>query len=164
MNTNLLLPNLYKKIGWVLFIPTFILGVFVLFFDFKLDWLGTKVFAIYAGSGLKILSDTDTGQFFILTSGNYTQTLAGVLCLISLLMVAFSREKIEDEFIGSTRMDSLRWATYFNYFVLIFCFIFFFDFEFLYIMIFNMFTILIFFICRFNFKLYQERKQMSHEK
>ncbi|MBK8052639.1 MAG: hypothetical protein IPK35_04980 [Saprospiraceae bacterium] len=163
MNTNLLLPNFCKKIGWVLFFPSFILGVFVLFFDFELNWLGSKVFTIYASDGLKLFNKGDIG-FFKFITGNYTQTIAGVMCLISLMMVAFSREKIEDEFIWRTRMDSLLWATYINYFILIFCFLFIFGAEFLYIMIFNMFTILIIFICRFNFKLYQERKQMSYEK
>jgi len=148
MNTKLLLPYYFKKIGWILFIPSFVLGIIVLFYNLELDWLGEKVFAIYSGSG----------------PGNYTQTIVGVLCLISLMMIAFSKEKTEDEFIWRTRMDSLLWATYINYFILIFCFIFFFDFEFLYIMIFNMFTILIFFIFRFNFILYKEGKTLNHEK
>ncbi len=164
MDTNLLLPYFYKKIGWIIFIPSFILGIFVLFINVEFDWLGGKVFTIYAGSGIKILNESDTGQFFSFTSGNYTQTLVGVLCMVSLMMIAFSKEKTEDEFIWRTRMDSLLWATYINYFILIFCFLFFFGFEFLYVMIFNMFTILIFFIFRFNYILQRERKTMQYEK
>ncbi|MBK8516686.1 MAG: hypothetical protein IPL55_10515 [Saprospiraceae bacterium] len=164
MNTNLLLPDFYKKLGWLLFIPSFILGFFVLFFDLKFDWLGSEVFAIYSGSGIKILNEAEKGMFFTFISGNYTQTVVGVVCLLSLIMIAFSKEKTEDEFISRTRMDSLLWATYINYFILIFCFLFFFDFEFLYIMIFNMFTILIFFIFRFNYILYQDRKTINYEK
>lgn len=158
MNTNLLLPHFYKKAGWIIFIPSFILGIFVLFINLEFEWLGGRVFTIYSGSGIKILNETDSGQFFSFTSGNYTQTLVGVLCLVSLMMIAFSKEKTEDEFISRTRMDSLLWATYINYFILIFCFLFFFGFEFLYIMIFNMFTTLLFFIFRFNYILYTERK------
>ena len=164
MNTNLLLPFKFRKLGWIIFIPSFILGILVLFLNVEFDWLGSKVFTIYAGSGLKILNDTDTGQMFGFIPGNYTQTLVGILCLVSLMMIAFSKEKNEDEFIWRTRMDSLLWATYINYFILIFCFLFFFDFEFLYIMIFNMFTILLFFIFRFNYILYKERKTMPYEK
>ena len=164
MNTNLLLPFKFRKLGWIIFIPSFILGILVLFLNVEFDWLGSKVFTIYAGSGLKILNDTDTGQMFSFIPGNYTQTLVGILCLVSLMMIAFSKEKNEDEFIWRTRMDSLLWATYINYFILIFCFLFFFDFEFLYIMIFNMFTILLFFIFRFNYILYKESKTMPYEK
>lgn len=164
MNTNLLLPFKFRKLGWIIFIPSFILGILVLFLNVEFDWLGSKVFTIYAGSGLKIFNDTDTGQMFGFIPGNYTQTLVGILCLVSLMMIAFSKEKNEDEFIWRTRMDSLLWATYINYFILIFCFLLFFDFEFLYIMIFNMFTILLFFIFRFNYILYKERKTMPYEK
>lgn len=164
METKFLLPHSFRRIGWVLFIPSFILGVIVLFFNIELDWLGDQVLTIYAGSGIKILNQRDSGQFFTLISGNYTQTIAGVLCLVSLMMIAFSKEKTEDEFILRTRIDSLLWATYINYFILIFCFIFFFGFEFLYIMIFNMFTILIFFIFRFNYVLYKEVKNLNNEK
>jgi hypothetical protein len=164
MNTNLLLPFSYKKVGWGIFIPSFFLGIFILFSNKEFEWLGSKVFAIYAGGGIKILNQTDTGQFFIFAPGNYTQTVVGLLCLLSLMMIAFSKEKTEDEFIWRTRMDSLLWATYINYFILIFCFLFFFGFEFLYIMIFNMYTILIFFILRFNFILYKNNKTMQYEK
>jgi len=164
METKFLLPHSFRRVGWILFIPSFILGVVVLFFSIELDWLGDQVFTIYAGSGIKILNQTDTGRFFTLTAGNYTQTIAGVLCLVSLIMVAFSKEKTEDEFILRTRIDSLLWATYINYFILIFCFIFFFGFEFLYIMIFNMFTILIFFIFRFNYILFNDGKTLKNEK
>jgi hypothetical protein len=164
MNTSLLLPHFCKKIGWWIFIPSYISRIIVLFFEVELDWLGGKVFTIYAGSGIKILNQSESGQFFTLTSGNYTQTIIGVICLISLMMVAFSKEKTEDEFIWRTRMDSLLWATYINYFILIFCFIFFFGFEFLYIMIFNMFTILIFFIFRFNYILFNDGKTLKNEK
>jgi len=164
MNTKLLLPFRYRKLGWIIFIPSFVLGILVLFFNVEFDCLGSKVFTIYSGSGLKFLNETDTGHIFSFISGNYTQTLVGILCLVSLMMIAFSKEKTEDEFIWQTRMDSLLWATYINYFILIVCFLFFFDFEFLYIMIFNMFTILLFFIFRFNYILYKERKIMPNEK
>jgi L-asparagine transporter-like permease len=161
MSTKLLLPHQYKKIGWWLFIPGSILGLYVLFTSFEWDMLGGKVFTLYAGSGLKILNEKDTGTFFTWTSGNYTNTLVGMWCLISLMLIAFSKEEREDEFIGQYRLEALLWATYINYAVLIFSFIFFFDFEFLYVMIFNMFTILIFFIPRLNFKLYRERKGLA---
>ncbi|MBK8626628.1 MAG: hypothetical protein IPN86_13995 [Saprospiraceae bacterium] len=164
MKTKFLLPHGFRKIGVFLFIPSCFFGLIVLFNNFELEWLGDRVFAIYSGSGLKILNESDTGQFFTFTSGNYTQAIAGILCLISLIMIAFSKEQTEDEFILRTRMDSLLWATYINYFILIFCFIFIFGFEFLYIMIFNMFTTLIFFIIRFHYILFKDVKKLMGEK
>lgn len=42
-----------------------------------------------------------------------------LMVLIGLFLIAFSREKIEDERVIQLRMDSLQWAIYFNYLILI---------------------------------------------
>jgi hypothetical protein len=57
----------------------------------------------------------------------------------------------------------LVWATYVNYGVLLLAFIFVYDLSFLWIMIFNMFTILAFFIIRFNWQLYKLHNTVSNE-
>ncbi|HNX85002.1 MAG TPA: hypothetical protein PKK03_11175, partial [Bacteroidales bacterium] len=84
--------------------------------------------------------------------------------IISAFFVAFSREKTEDEFIARIRLESLLWATYINYGILLFCFMFFYDFGFFYVMIINMFTVLVIFIIRFQYLLHRAKKSLSHEK
>ena len=158
MKTRFLFPNSFKKVGWVLLIPSTILGILILFFDVEFKFMESNVFTIYT-EGFN--SDP---AFFTLTSGNYASTIAGIMFLIGAIFVAFSEQKEEDEFIARTRMESLMWAVYINYGVLIFCFLFFFQFEFLEVMIFNMFTILIFFIIRFYYILYKNNKSLGHEK
>jgi hypothetical protein len=86
-----------------------------------------------------------------------------VLIILSGLVVAFSKEKLEDELISSIRLKSLVWATYVNYGVLLLAFIFVYDLSFLWIMIFNMFTILVFFIIRFNWQLRKLHNTVSNE-
>lgn len=159
MKTKLLLPNYFKKIGWILLIPSALFGLFIIISDFELKFLDMKVFTIYSGSG--VFQDP---VLFGMINANLTGTLTGILFLIGAIFVAFSKEKSEDEFITKVRLESLLWATYINYGVLIFCFLFFYEFEFLYVMIFNMFTILIFFIIRFYYILYRANKSLSHEK
>ena len=44
---------------------------------------------------------------------------AFLLMVIGLILIAFSKEKIEDEQISRLRLDSLQWAVYVNYAVLI---------------------------------------------
>ena len=39
--------------------------------------------------------------------------------LVGLIIVAFSKEKIEDEQISQLRLDSLQWAVYLNYIILV---------------------------------------------
>jgi hypothetical protein len=157
MKTKLLLPNYFKRIGWILLVPSAILGLFIIITDYEFGFLDTKVFTIYSGAFKEPV-------IFGMIKANLTGTIAGVLFLIGAVFVAFSKEKREDEYIAEIRLGALLWATYINYGVLLFCFIFFYAFEFLYVMIFNMFTILIFFIFRFYYMLYRSDKSLSHEK
>jgi len=159
MKTKFLFPNQWKRIGWILLIPSTILGILILFFDCTFTFMDSYVFTIYSG-GLLGVETTILG--FI--EGNYANTIAITLFLIGAILVAFSKEKQEDEFIAKTRLESLVWAVYVNYAILAFCTIFFFKGEFLLVMIFNMFTILIFFIIRFYYILYKTKKSLSHEK
>jgi hypothetical protein len=158
MKTRLLFPNHLKKVGWILLVPSTIMGILLLFFDYKFKFLDSSVFTIYS-AGFH-----ENPIVFGFMDNNYANTIAGVLFLVGALFVAFSKEKQEDEFIAKTRLESLLWATYVNYGILIFCFIFLFGLEFLNIMIFNLFTILIFFIIRFHYVLYKTKKSMSYEK
>ncbi|HSO77135.1 MAG TPA: hypothetical protein VLQ76_01085, partial [Bacteroidales bacterium] len=157
MKTKMLLPNYLKRVGWMLLVPSTLLGLFILISDYEFGFLDAIVFTFYSGTLM------EEPHFFTLIKANLTGTIIGILFLIGAVFVAFSKEKSEDEFIAGVRLESLLWATYINYGVLIFCFIFFYEFEFLYVMIFNMFTILIFFIIRFYYMLYRANKSLSHE-
>lgn len=157
MKTKLLLPNCLKRVGWIMLVPSSLLGLFIIISDYDFPFLDTRVFTFYSGT-------LHEPHYFDFIKANLTGTLVGVLFLIGAILVAFSKEKHEDEFISGIRLESLLWATYINYGVLVFCFIFFYEFEFLYVMIFNMFTILIFFIIRFYYMLYRAKKSLSHEK
>jgi hypothetical protein len=154
MKTKFLLPERFKTIGWILLIPSAIAGLYMLFFNFDLElkFLDANVFSIYSNT------------FFRLEKQNLTNEIIGIVFLIGSILVAFSREKQEDEFISKIRLESLVWATYINYAILFLCFLFFFEVGFLYVMIFNMFTILIIFIIRFNYILYRSRKSLQYEK
>jgi hypothetical protein len=158
METKFLLPNKFKLIGWILFIPFSILGLFIIFYDFEFEFLNLKVYAIF--------SEGPVGNHVIFGSykDNITDEIVAILFLIGAIMVAFSKEKNEDEFLSRIRLESLLWATIVNYAILIFCLLFFYDFGFMYVMIFNLFTSIILFICRFNFILYRTTKSMNYEK
>jgi small-conductance mechanosensitive channel len=158
MKTKLLLPNKFKTPGWIMLIPTTLFGLYIIFSGFEFDFLDAKVFTFYSN---EILGESVTMGF---VKTNLTLTVTGILFIISAFFVAFSREKTEDEFIARIRLESLLWATYINYGILLFCFLFFYDFGFFYVMIFNMFTILVIFIIRFQYLLHRAKKSLSHEK
>lgn len=154
MKTKLLLPNKFKKPGWIILIPSALLGLFVIFSGYTFDFLNGTAFTIYHDP----LMNSGDSVLFGFTKQNFTNTIVGVLFMIGALFVAFSREKTEDEFIAKIRLESLLWATYINYGVLLFCFLFFYEIEFLYVMIFNMFTILVIFIIRYYYMLHRAKK------
>ncbi len=78
-----------------------------------------------------------------------------LMVLIGLFLVAFSREKIEDEQIVQLRLDSLRWAIYLNYAILLFTLVFTRGNETKHILLLNIWLPLLFFILRFQWILYR---------
>ena len=157
MKLNYLFPHAYKRIGLTLLIPLMIFGWFVINFDFEPEFLDLKVPAIFV--------DEIFGEKFLfgMTENNVLNEIIGVALIICFLMVAFSKEKQEDELIEKIRLDSLVWATYANYIVLIFSMLFVYGISFFWVMIANMFTILLFFIIRFNWQVRVLSKTVGHE-
>jgi hypothetical protein len=84
--------------------------------------------------------------FFIATS---------LLVLAGLFLIAFSKEKIEDEQISKMRLDSLRWSIYFYYLVLVLSIVFTNGIDFIDILRLNIWAPLIFFIIRFRWVIFR---------
>ena len=152
MKTDYLLPNRFKIIGWILFIPGIMLGILFLIYEPQPKFLDATVFAI-AESLFK----------FSFIKNNVYDEITALLLIIGPIFIAFSRQKSEDEYISKIRLDSLVWATYVNYIIVILAIIFVYDFGFYWVILLNMFTILIFFIIRFNWALIKSRKQIQNE-
>ena len=158
MSPKLLLPNKFKKIGWFIFVPSTILGIILCIKDFGAEWLWARVFAIaYDGT-------MGTTFYFGSLFTNVTNTIIGSLFIIGALLVSFSKEKNEDEFIAEIRLSSLLWAVCANYILLLLAFLFVYGSPFLEVMIYNMFTTLVIFIIRFNYLLYRNSKTVPDEK
>lgn len=156
MKTNYLLPNKYKKIGWILFIIGIIIGVVLYLDEYDSDVLTIKVLSIYNDDAI---FGKENG-FFKIIENSIVDEIAVLAIIIGGLLVGFSKEKIEDEFVYKLRKDSLVWAIIFNYTVLIFAVLFIYSFTFFDVLVFNMFTPLIFFIFRFNFL---KQKSLKYE-
>ena len=164
MNQTLLLPNRFKTIGWFILIPAAIAGIILISTGFEGEWLNTTVFAIFNDDFLMSRQQGAQGQNFSFITTDVTNTLVGILFIIGGLMVGFSKEKREDEFIANLRLSSLLWSVWVNYVLLLFAFVFIWNLAFLNVMVYNMFTILIIFIIRFNYLLYRSTKSMSDDK
>src|SRR3954470_16492627 len=119
MTKKLLLPHRYKQIGWYLLVPATILGILLAVNDFTADWLYAKVLSIYVDEIIGHSSRT-----FAIVDADISNTAVGVLFIIGALLVGFSKEKAEDEFITELRLSSLLWAVWVSYGLLLFAFLF----------------------------------------
>jgi hypothetical protein len=90
--------------------------------------------------------------FFIFTS---------LVMVIGLFLIAFAKEKIEDEQIWHIRLDSLRWAIYVNYLILIISLVFTKDVH--HMLQLNLWAPLIFFIIRFRWVIFRLNRSLSRE-
>lgn len=158
MNINYLFPHKYRRIGWLLFIPAAILGTYAVCYEWQPDLFDVTVPAFFID---ELFGEE---KFFGLVETNILNEIFGFFTIIGLLLIAFSKEKQEDEYILKVRLESLVWAVYLNYIVLLVSLWMFYDMAFFWVMLFNMFTILVFFIVRFNMQLSRAQKSLAYEK
>lgn len=149
MESKLLLPRSFKRPGIILFILSLALGILVWFRDFEFGFLTITP----GGSVSKIFDDKI----------NLTDELALTGIIVSLLFLAFAREKIEDEFINRTRLESWQWAILINFILLLIATWVVHGFAYIDVMMYNMLTIPIIFILRFHFVLYKSRGLNENE-
>lgn len=137
MKPKYLLPHLYKKIGWIILVPASILGICCF---------------------IPITENTLPNKWFHQAFGETLEEVTMFLLFAGLLLVSYSREKDEDEYISRLRLESLQMAVIVNYVLLIIAAFIWHWLDFLSVMMYNMFTILIIFIARFHFLLYRQKK------
>lgn len=148
MKNNLLIPNKFKFLGWIL------LSIFLLL-------------SIYCNqSGVRIpgfeFPEFLRGKASSFSDFNLTDEVTYLGVILGLLIICFSREKHEDELINSVRLNAFQWAVLANYVVLIVLIFSYYGLGFLFIMTFNSLTMLIVFIMRFYYCIFKINR--AHEK
>ena len=127
MKTRFLFPNWFRYLG----LACFLVHIPIMLFFSKYHDMDSKASGLLSGPHI----------FFIFTT---------LMVTVGLFFFAFSKEKVEDEHIMQLRRDSLQWAVYFNYVVLITTLIFTEHIDMGHILMLNMWTLLLFFILRFQ--------------
>jgi len=148
MNALSLFPNRFKKIGWLIFIPSLILGIASLTNIFNFPEVSLPVFY---NSGFP-LSNEEQGLFKS-TEIALFPNLFGILIIIGGILIGFSKEKIEDEYISSLRLKSVFWSLIATYSLILVLFLTVFGSAFLTVMILIIFLPLVLYIFRFNYLL-----------
>lgn len=129
MHQPLLLPHRFKAIGLIILIPSSIYWLIWTIETYDLDVLSSNRY------------------------NSYVEELLFTGLALGLLMIAFAREKAEDEYIMTLRLQSLQWAVLANATLLLLANWIFYGDHFLSVMIYNMLTVLIIFVIRFHYVL-----------
>lgn len=143
MKKNCLFPIAFRKIGWCLFVPFVSMSFLSLFGGANENWLKVNVFSLLPW-----------GVF----ENSLFDELSMIGLTVSLLFIAFSKERDEDECIANIRSNSLIWATIVGYSLLIVCTMLIYEMQYLNFVFTDLFMILILFIIKYNIELYRFRR------
>ena len=150
MKTHFLFPNQFKNLGWLLFIPSVLATLIISVLNISTDeYLNISVFSIYQDSIGEIPG------FFKFIKNSILDEILTISIIVGGILVGFSKLKEEDEMISKIRYESLVWATYLNYAIILFFTLFIFGLPYLNVLFYNMFTLLLFFIIRFHYMVYK---------
>lgn len=136
------LPNTYKKIGWVLLLPSFVVGFVIIILGYP--FINEPSINVYGFFG----NEFRRGQIMVLPN------LTSILFLIGGILVMFSKEKKEDEYINQIRLSSFQFSVFVNYTLLLISMFFIHGIPFFHVMVYNLFTIIIIYILRFQYLIF----------
>lgn len=153
MKLNFLLPHRFKTIGWIIFSVGIVLGLCFLAKGGNFSFFETKVFALFYGGIF------EKPEFLGWTTTDILDEIAACFIILGALLLMFSKQKQEDEFIASLRLNALSWAVFANYAVLLLSVLLVYDIPFFWVLVFNMFTILFIFVLRLYWLLHKVSKK-----
>lgn len=158
MKTHFLFPNQCKWLGWVLFVPSLAIAVYMTLAGQPFDEsLNMNIFAVASDEFL------GKSQFFSVIENSVSDEILLAAIVVGGILVGFSKLKNEDELIAKIRYESLVWAVYFNFAVMLLATVFIYGMYYYRIMLANMFTVLLFFIIRFHVMIYRLNKAAGDE-
>lgn len=162
MKTQFLLPHNFKRIGIIILLFTIAMLVVEWLTGGLLFLQKTSIFAVVdTGMPLSFQAEND---YFVRIQDDIRFELYSVLAIIGAIFLAFSKQRIEDEYISKIRLESLVWATYLHFILLILSILAVYGIGFLNVLIINVFSVLILFNIRFYFILLKTKHSRRDEK
>ena len=145
-----LFSNKFKKTSGVVFYLSILVGLFLLLTDRIQDIFVVNVFSIFSyewfGSEPKGFGWIENGL------GDEIFTL---LIIVSGVINSFSKEKIEDELISRIRLESLSLSVFISFGLIIISTFLVFNINYMYVLVFNLFLIILLFNLILKFRLFK---------
>jgi hypothetical protein len=142
MDLKFLFPHRYRWIGWVMALPSAVVMILNMYYEFGFSFLW------YRGN-VWSPDVLDAPFLFSLHTHNFTGEVAAILLILGLLMIAFSRERVEDERTMKLRLESLLWAVYVNTGLIMLAIVLTYGTMFLTVTVYNILSTLLIFIARY---------------
>jgi hypothetical protein len=154
---NYLFPYRYKKVSGFVFYLTTMVGAITYLTDFEFD--SNFVVKIPA-----LIYDPVIGnKNGIWIENGILDELITVVLIISGIIHSFSKEKMEDEYISSIRLQALTWSIYVNYSLVLIATLTIFGIDYWHVMTIHLFSLIILFNLRFQLKLRSYYKSGADE-
>ena len=172
MKFNYLFPEVYKKIGWGMFVVFAVLNVLWMT-DTIGAWFPCKVISIVPSSGpwfpCKVISIVPSSSFgdssssYVVQNNGWEDEICMVGMILSLLFISFARLKDEDEYTINLRMKSMAWAFKVFGIVVIVATLTIYGMIWFIVMLILVYLIFFLFIGKFYYELHQFRKEAQNE-
>lgn len=154
MVKNYLFAPVFRKIGYALLAIALVFYVACGIWEPLMDAVCFPMLSLTPGMG----ADPEKSHFGIqIAYAGWFEILMTLMC-VGCVFVAFSREKVEDEFIAHIRVQSLVWALMVNMVLVLLTTLFIYGGSYLICMAVYPFSTFLFFIIKYNISLYQFRK------
>lgn len=137
-----LLPYSFKWPGLLMTLAGIAIGIAAMYFEFRPEWL-------------TVITNPDMPY---MNTQNLIDEIAATLLIVGLMMVSFSRERTEDEFVAHIRLQSLLWSFVIYYVVILISVWLFYDDKFWTVMIYHLFMPLLFYVLLFRFTYWQKMR------
>ncbi|MBR5199972.1 MAG: hypothetical protein IKW20_09160 [Bacteroidales bacterium] len=147
MKQNYLLPHGFKRVGLIMLVPFLAACIWLLCGPCEGYWFTVDVPAL-----------ASTSEWFGMTATDPVNEICMLGLLVSLVFIALSREKDEDEMTAVVRMQSFVWSFWCTAVLMLVAILFVYDLAFMYFAFASVFVCFIMYICKFNYEMIKIRR------
>ena len=152
MKQNYLLPHGFKRVGLIMLAPFLAACIWLLCGPCEGEWLTVKVPTLFT------LDLASTSEWFGMTVTDPVNEICMLGLLVSLVFIALSKEKDEDEMTAVVRMQSFVWSFWCTAVLMLVAILFVYDLAFMYFAFASVFVCFIMYICKFNYEMIKIRR------
>jgi len=159
MKKTYLFPNYFKKVGWIITIPSLIILILNIFEIIPINF-DYSFYGLSHGVGL---FGTPSQWGWYMNETDFTLTILPIIIVVGFVFISFSKEKIEDEMITQIREKSFVWAIIASSIIFVLGTLFLYGIIYLYFLGCFIYLVFLLFILKFHIELSRLQKSMKNE-